>query len=455
MRIPLKSGISSRDGTSAKDSGITNMLEAIHDGQGVLETRPGMLLDSVVAEGNPGGLVSFDDALFSIYDATIYHREEVVAPSYFNSEAFAETQSDGAPIPIVTIGNTTSIFCALNPDQPTFPLQVPTPITKINFVDGEYSGEASTGFNTYVRVLFGVIFLTTFRVVSNEQFYCVFPVSGPGGAISTGTSNGIQSATEVFPHPISPSELADIAMVCGDGRVVLSLSSGKKYYADLTTPAAGADWLPLPNGPVFKSMTFTGGKFYGVDQSNNPNKIWSMDYSGGEWEQVHQESGSLSIYGAIGFNGGLVFSVLDPSDQTWKLKVLGQDGEISVVYSRPHSSNSLLLPSYLSDQELFCLDVFYSDPVQSGAVTVFPSNAKFVSVSDGFSVSVDPADPSVSNPLTDVPRQMFENGGKWFVLYMRTTEGYSNGMMVFPVNGGFVDFGDLVGNVFDFAQSTI
>ena len=70
MRIPLTSDIDSRDGVSAKDERLTNMLGEDDEGIQLTVLRPG-LATIATASGAGGGAVNFNDVLISVYGTTL------------------------------------------------------------------------------------------------------------------------------------------------------------------------------------------------------------------------------------------------------------------------------------------------------------------------------------------------------------------------------------------------
>lgn len=70
MRLNLASDIDSRDGASAKDERLTNMLGEDNNGQQMAALRPG-LSTAATASGAGGGAVNFNDVLISVYGTTL------------------------------------------------------------------------------------------------------------------------------------------------------------------------------------------------------------------------------------------------------------------------------------------------------------------------------------------------------------------------------------------------
>ena len=70
MRLPLTSNIDSRDGVSAKDERLTNMLSEDNNGQQMATLRPG-LATIATASGAGGGEVNFNDVLITVYGTTL------------------------------------------------------------------------------------------------------------------------------------------------------------------------------------------------------------------------------------------------------------------------------------------------------------------------------------------------------------------------------------------------
>ena len=70
MRLPIASDIDSRDGVSAKDERLTNMLGEDNNGQQMATLRPG-LATIATASGAGGGAVNFNDVLISVYGTTL------------------------------------------------------------------------------------------------------------------------------------------------------------------------------------------------------------------------------------------------------------------------------------------------------------------------------------------------------------------------------------------------
>ena len=70
MRRPIASDIDSRDGASAKDERLTNMLGEDNNGQQMATLRPG-LATIATASGAGGGAVNFNDVLISVYGTTL------------------------------------------------------------------------------------------------------------------------------------------------------------------------------------------------------------------------------------------------------------------------------------------------------------------------------------------------------------------------------------------------
>jgi hypothetical protein len=70
MRLPIASDIDSRDGASAKDERLTNMLGEDNNGQQMATLRPG-LATIATASGAGGGAVNFNDVLISVYGTTL------------------------------------------------------------------------------------------------------------------------------------------------------------------------------------------------------------------------------------------------------------------------------------------------------------------------------------------------------------------------------------------------
>ena len=72
MRLELASDIDSRDGVSAKDERLTNMLGEDNNGQQMATLRPG-LATIATASGAGGGAVNFNDVLITVYGTTLGH----------------------------------------------------------------------------------------------------------------------------------------------------------------------------------------------------------------------------------------------------------------------------------------------------------------------------------------------------------------------------------------------
>lgn len=70
MRIPLAFEIDSRDGVSAKDERLTNMLGEDDEGIQLTVLRPG-LATIATASGAGGGAVNFNDVLITVYGTTL------------------------------------------------------------------------------------------------------------------------------------------------------------------------------------------------------------------------------------------------------------------------------------------------------------------------------------------------------------------------------------------------
>jgi len=70
MRLPIASDIDSRDGVSAKDERLTNMLGEDNNGQQMATLRPG-LATIATASGAGGGAVNFNDVLITVYGTTL------------------------------------------------------------------------------------------------------------------------------------------------------------------------------------------------------------------------------------------------------------------------------------------------------------------------------------------------------------------------------------------------
>ena len=70
MRLPIASDIDSRDGASAKDERLTNMLGEDNNGQQMATLRPG-LATIAIASGAGGGVTNFDSVLISVFGTTL------------------------------------------------------------------------------------------------------------------------------------------------------------------------------------------------------------------------------------------------------------------------------------------------------------------------------------------------------------------------------------------------
>ena len=70
MRLPIASDIDSRDGSSAKDERLTNMLGEDNNGQQMAVVRPG-LATIATASGAGGGEVNFNDVLITVFGTTL------------------------------------------------------------------------------------------------------------------------------------------------------------------------------------------------------------------------------------------------------------------------------------------------------------------------------------------------------------------------------------------------
>ena len=70
MRLPIASDIDSRDGASAKDERLTNMLGEDDEGIQLTVLRPG-LATIATASGAGSGAVNFNDVLISVYGTTL------------------------------------------------------------------------------------------------------------------------------------------------------------------------------------------------------------------------------------------------------------------------------------------------------------------------------------------------------------------------------------------------
>ena len=70
MRLPIASDIDSRDGASAKDERLTNVLGEDNNGQQMATLRPG-LATIATASGAGGGAVNFNNVLISVYGTTL------------------------------------------------------------------------------------------------------------------------------------------------------------------------------------------------------------------------------------------------------------------------------------------------------------------------------------------------------------------------------------------------
>lgn len=87
MRIPVVSDADSRDGVSAKDERMTNVLSENDEGVTLAAVRPG-LATIATATGLGGGEVNFNGTLISVFGTTLGFGETpstigtVVAGSY-------------------------------------------------------------------------------------------------------------------------------------------------------------------------------------------------------------------------------------------------------------------------------------------------------------------------------------------------------------------------------------
>lgn len=70
MRLPLAFEIDSRDGVSAKDERLTNMLGEDDEGIQLTVLRPG-LANIATASGAGGGEVNFNDVLITVFGTTL------------------------------------------------------------------------------------------------------------------------------------------------------------------------------------------------------------------------------------------------------------------------------------------------------------------------------------------------------------------------------------------------
>ena len=70
MRLPLAFEIDSRDGVSAKDERLTNMLGEDDEGIQLTVLRPG-LATIATASGAGGGEVNFNDVLITVFGTTL------------------------------------------------------------------------------------------------------------------------------------------------------------------------------------------------------------------------------------------------------------------------------------------------------------------------------------------------------------------------------------------------
>ena len=72
MRLPLAFEIDSRDGVSAKDERLTNVLSESDEGVTLAVVRPG-LATIATATGAGGGEVNFNDVLITVFGTTLGH----------------------------------------------------------------------------------------------------------------------------------------------------------------------------------------------------------------------------------------------------------------------------------------------------------------------------------------------------------------------------------------------
>jgi len=70
MRLPLTSDIDSRDGVSAKDERLTNMLGEDDEGIQLTVLRPG-LATIATASGAGGGEINFNGVLITVFGTTL------------------------------------------------------------------------------------------------------------------------------------------------------------------------------------------------------------------------------------------------------------------------------------------------------------------------------------------------------------------------------------------------
>lgn len=83
MRLNLAQNVDSRDGTTNKDTRLTNVLKEIDHEAELAVVRPG-LVSIAMASGNGRGVTRFGDRLISVYGTTLGYGE---TPTTINTVA--------------------------------------------------------------------------------------------------------------------------------------------------------------------------------------------------------------------------------------------------------------------------------------------------------------------------------------------------------------------------------
>jgi hypothetical protein len=150
MRLPLVAPLESRDGSSNKDSRMTNALAESEEGGSVACVRPG-LVELNTTTGNGKGLVSFNDTLLSVYGSTLNEHGSSISISATSetlpvSDVSANRIVGNDDLGYIAVGSDFSVIHTLPPSFVWASVTVPvmTSVKGINLVNN-------------IFVMFGVI----------------------------------------------------------------------------------------------------------------------------------------------------------------------------------------------------------------------------------------------------------------------------------------------------------
>lgn len=479
MRVPIITGVSSRDGTGKgyspdknannKDAGMINALASGSDAGEFLETRPGMKLVADSGGINPYGVVSFSGRVLSVYDAENMETETIETSVYEITYPFKELFETNPELfdisahGVESIGAVQVVPVVYNKVPPSGPTPSKVISTAI-FESGEFVAFGPTNASWWA---FNPVPFPQTRVysASSAEAMFMFPLDDGFGSPAVGISyDGITFGLVPFTPGITAFESSNgrFPMAYGGGAIVISTPSKCCYSFD-----DGATWTTMASYTQVNGIAYLDGKFYGTADFNPVGSIFELDLtaSNPSWNPIYDKgdfghAGSLSTLTERIFPAGNrivlnVSALYSPGGQSRPELFSFVPGESPKnIFSPPDGSGVFL--SAKSDGAVHFNVVPH--PLLGGQHLAVSCG----STNDGVAVAYDSRDIAPKNNRVDVANWLVFSSGGEVIQTMRRGNPAPTYSFIFAGVGAELTATSVVsegvppeGNFFDFAQSVI